>query len=112
MISKLRGESRSPRPLFYFFTFKSVSFARNGRATALIAASVSAATALGVVASLRAATLRVSAVRTLVVLDISAVARGHALQHGAVLDPGMDARGPEVLQACQERHDDQDGQDA
>ena len=36
---------------FYFFTFKSVAFARNGRATtALIAASVSAATALCVVA--------------------------------------------------------------
>ena len=37
---------------FYPFTFKSVSFARNGRA-----ASVSAATALRVVTSLRAAAL-------------------------------------------------------
>ena len=36
---------------------RSVAFARDGRATALIAASVSAATALGVVASLRVAAL-------------------------------------------------------
>ena len=40
---------------FYFFTFKSVAFARNGRATSLIvAASVSAAAALRVVTSLAA----------------------------------------------------------
>ena len=43
---------------FYFFTFKSVALAWNGRATtALVATSVSAAAALRVVASLRAAIL-------------------------------------------------------
>ena len=33
-------------------------------------------------------------------------------RHPYPSDPRMDARGPEVLQACQDRHDDHDGQDA
>ena len=47
--------NRSLHYSLFTIHFKSVSFARNGRATALIAASVSAATALRVVATTRLA---------------------------------------------------------